>query len=173
MRQAALMRSLVFGAVCGAVLVGSWGWRHAVIKAVPPAVPKESWEHVREQFPMPPDPSEPGRLTKETVDAVLQADPFLPDRGKQPVVSGAQPGNTESGPATVETPTFAYKGRIALGQRQRAILEQLQTHKTHFLEVGQEVAGFKLLDIQDDRVILSDPQTHEEISILLSSKRKP
>ncbi len=162
---------LVAGSV--AVLLASWVWRGAIVRTPAPQAPKEPWQHVRDQFPLPKDPEDPQRLSKEAVETVVQANPFSPDRGKQPIVPGGPDGSEATGEAVVETPTFAYKGRISLGQRQRAILEHLQTKKTHFLEVGQEVAGFKLLDIQETRVILSDPKSHEELIVSLTSKGKP
>ena len=171
-RNAPAQASLLV-AVSGLVLLTSWVWRGAIIRTPAPQAPKEPWQHVREQFPLPADPEDPPRLSKEMVEAVVQADPFSPDRGKQPIVSGGSSGGSAAVEPVVETPIFTYKGRISLGQRQRAILEHVQTKKTHFLEVGQEVAGFKLLDIQETRVILSDPQSHEEVTVPLTSKGKP
>jgi hypothetical protein len=66
------------------------------------------------------------------------------------------------------SPKFVYKGRINVGSRQRAILEDAAARKTYFLEVGQAVAGFKVLDIAENRVVLSDPQTNQEVVVSLS-----
>lgn len=173
MPRPSLTHAGVLIGVSGVVLLASLAWRSAVIQRPLPEAPKEQWQHVREQFPLPKDPEDPPRLTKEAVEAVVQADPFSPDRGKQPVLPGGQAAPGSDAEPVQQKPTFAYKGRIALGQRQRAILEHLQSKKTHFLEVGQEVAGFKLLDIQETRVILSDPHTHEELIVFLTSKGKP
>ena len=172
MGHGTMMQAVALVAVSGVLLLASWAWRSAIVRHPAPPPPTESWQHVRDQFPLPKDPEDPQRLSKETVEAVVQSDPFSPDRGKQPVVPGGLPGAEGESDPVVQTTTFAYKGRIALGNRQRAIVEHLQTKKTHFLEVGQEVAGFKLLDIQETLVILSDPQTHEEVIVSLTSKGK-
>ena len=73
-------------------------------------------------------------------------------------------------PVVSGPPQFIYKGRINLGKKQRAVIEETTAKKTYFLEVGQAVAGFKVLDIQEKQVILSDPQTSKEVAVSLASK---
>ena len=63
-------------------------------------------------------------------------------------------------------PQFLYKGHVDLGKRQRAIVAETTTGKTYFLEVGQEVAGFKVLDISRTEVVLSDVKTAQQIVIM-------
>ena len=135
-------------------------------------VPSERWERVQEQFPLPGELSEPPQLGAETFQHFIDANPFSPQRRFVPSPSGqASEGGEEA--AKSESPVFAYKGRVNLGARQRVILEDMTSKKTHFLEVGQEVAGYKVLDILEDRVLLSEPQTNKEIVVQLTSKEKP
>ncbi len=143
-------------------------WRSAAVRTERVELTGESWDRVREEFPILAEPSEgipeaePGWL-----DAVLNANPFSPQR--RPVsaeeaeqTAGGGAGDSAGAPVT---PQFLYKGHINLGQRQRAVVEETTTEKTYFLEVGQEVAGFKVLDISQAQVVLSDVKTAQQIII--------
>ena len=60
-----------------------------------------------------------------------------------------------------------------MGNQQRAIVEEGASHKTYFLQVGQTVAGFKVLDIGQKQVVLSNLATQEELVVSLASLTAP
>jgi hypothetical protein len=60
-----------------------------------------------------------------------------------------------------------------MGTKQRAVLQDVTSQKTYFLQLGQEVAGFKVLDIAENRVLLSDPHTQEEVVVPITTKPSP
>jgi len=66
-----------------------------------------------------------------------------------------------------------FERMLATGRGARAIVEEATSGKTHFLEIGQSVAGFKVLDISESRVVLSDPQTGEEVVVSVVSPASP
>jgi len=130
------------------------------------------WTHVQEQYPIPSEPEEAQKLSPEAFEAIRAANPFSSARRLKPPTDSSSEGGA-SATVAAPAPQFVYKGLIKFGNRQRAILEDLTTHKTHFLEVGQEVAGFKVLDIAENRVVLSDPKTKEELVVSIASKASP
>lgn len=163
--------STILLALCMAALAGVAGWwRLTAPRAQRVVIPSEAWEHVTTQYPLPPEPGNPTRLAPELFEAVVRANPFSPQRRfvPPPPEVPAAGGSTEEPPAP--PPTFVYKGRIDLGNRKRAIMVDLTTKKTHFLEVGQEVAGFKVLDITETQVLLSNAHTGEELVVAIASK---
>ena len=151
----------------------AWWWQSTVLHSAPVAPAAISWKHVQEQYPMPSEPEEAQKLSPETFEAIMAANPFSSDRRLKPAGDTATSEGGSSGPTAAPTPQFVFKGLIKFGNRQRAILEDVTTHKTHFLEVGQEVAGFKVLDIAENRVVLSDPQTNKELVVSIASKASP
>ena len=159
--------TLAFG--MGVCALGAWSWQAKVLRAPRLELGAEPWDQVKHAYPIPDNVPDVSTLSTDTVEAILRANPFSPQRRQLPATSGSEVG---SGPTAVEPPKpmFIYKGRINLGQRQRAIMEDVATKKTYFLEVGQEVATFKVLDITESQVLLSDPQTSEPVVVPLSSK---
>jgi hypothetical protein len=160
------------GAVLLVAAAAAWGWRQHVLTSAEAGLETDPWQHVREQYPSPTDGPEPPGLTTDAVESLARADPFSPMRhvSRTPAPGDdAAPGQ----PPPPSTPQFVYKGRIQIGSRQRAIVEETTSHKTHFLEVGQEVAGFKLLDIAEERVLLSDLQAQKEVAVPRTSTPKP
>jgi hypothetical protein len=150
-----------------------WWWRLQVADSNSLGeVQQERWEHVRERFPLLEGVPGGPTLNSDLVERFVNANPFSPQRRYVPAADGS--GSGIGGEAVKPAgPSFIYKGQVHLGQRRRAILEDTTGHKTHFLEVGQAVAGYKVLDIFEDRVLLSDPQTNKEVAVFLSSKEKP
>ena len=150
--------------------VGTWRWQSRVFHLRRDDAPTgESWVHVQHDYPMVQGVPEVPTLPAEVAEGVVRANPFSPRRRLVP--SATDGGDTEDGGSATKPakPVFTYKGRINLGQRQRAIVEETASGKTYFLEVGQEVAGFKVLDIAENRVVLSDLQTNEEVVVSLIS----
>ena len=159
--------------VCLAVAAGAaWWWQSTVSRSTPIGPAAMPWKHVQEQYPMPSEPEEAQKVSPEAFEAIMAANPFSSDRRLKPPTDAPSEGGP-SAPGAVPAPQFVYKGLIKFGNRQRAILEDATTHKTHFLEVGQEVAGFKVLDIVENRVVLSDPQTNKELVVSIASKASP
>ena len=151
-------------AVCAAAV---WWWQSSV-RLDHPERDDHAWERVRADYPITEPAPDVEPLSPELVSRVLKANPFSEQR--QPVAVSSAP---EAVAAQAITPQFVYKGRINLGQRQRAIIEETVSHKTYFLEVGQEVAGCKVLDITEGRVVLSDTKSHTEVVVSLSSASHP
>ena len=60
-----------------------------------------------------------------------------------------------------------------MGAVRRAIVEDAANKKTYFLQVGQEVAGFKVLDIDESQVILSDLNTQKQMVVSRSLATSP
>jgi len=166
--------SVTLTLVVGMLAAGAWWWRFTLWHSQRPEVKGESWAHVEEQFPMPQKPGDVPTLSSETSESVVRANPFSSKRRFIPAQSeGNKTGGGEGEVVEPPKPKFAYKGLIKLGARSRAIVEDAALHKTYFLEVGQEVAGFKVLDIAENRVVLSDLQTHEEVVVTVTSKTSP
>ena len=165
----ALMLLMVFA------VIGTWCWRRAVFAAPAEHVrAEERWEHVKRDYPIVQEPPQIPELSQELLASVVHANPFSPTRHYVPPPTNAEAGSGQEIVSKPLAPLFVYKGRINLGSRQRAIMEDTTTKKTYFLEVGQEVVGCKVLDITENRVVLSDPNTKKEVEIsLISSKNGP
>jgi hypothetical protein len=162
-------------AACLVLLAATWSWRSGILRSAPAAALPERWEQVREAYPpvaeLAPVIVSPAGESAE----VIQANPFSPQRRTVPP-EPAEAGNGAAGTGGASAPAgpaFRYKGRVALGSRERAVLEDTRSRKTHFLEVGQEVAGFKVLDIDEKRVILSDVKTQEEVVVSVATAERP
>ena len=149
--------------------LGAWQWRQQAVRTVRPPPTEEPWEHVRERYPLPAAFEEPPELPDALLQGIVKANPFSPERRR-----ANQPPEDAGAAATAEPeaipPKFANKGHLMMGAKQRAIVEDVNTRKTHFLQVGQDVAGFKVLDITEQQVILSDPQSSEPITLTLTPK---
>ena len=162
----------VLAACLGVIAAGAWQWQLSVARSARAELKTEPWEQVKAQHPMPPEPSQSPALSADVVDAVMAANPFSAQRR-----AAATAGETAQGAAgqPVEPPAaqLVFKGRINVGSRQRAIVEDTTAKKTYFLELGQAVAGFKVLDIGETQVVLSDPKTHENVIVPLASKGGP
>ena len=158
--------------VVAAGFIGSW--RLSIRHEQKNGLPKESWQRIKEEYPLPSEQVSDVVVPTETFTAFLAANPFSPQRRQLPPPSDQAGGSGEAGrEAKPPAPKFIYKGRMQLGSRQRAILEDSSIGKTYFLEVGQGVANFKVLDIDEKRVLLSDPLTHEEVAVSLTSTAGP
>ena len=148
-------------------------WRVVAVRGERVEAAGESWDRVKDAYPIlqeEPSQAVPG-LEPAWVDAVLHANPFSPQRrpvGAEDLEETARDAGGSAGAAI--TPQFLYKGHINLGQRQRAIVEETTNGKTYFLEVGQEVAGFKVLDISQTQVVLSDTKTAQQMVIMLKAE---
>ncbi len=146
---------------------GAWMWRDTVLERDRAAKSTEPWQQVRTRYPMPeafhlePEPS------TALLQAVVQANPFSSER-RAAKLSLSDDQSAPPPPVVPPKPQFIFKGRVIMGAVQRAIVEDNTIKKTYFLQVGQEVAGFKVLDIQETRVILSDLKTNEELTLSLT-----
>ncbi|MBI3011359.1 MAG: hypothetical protein HYY58_02570 [Candidatus Omnitrophica bacterium] len=165
--------SVVLAFVLVAVTAASWGWQRGIFRAAPVEVREEAWERVKDEYPLANDNQPPASFSSETAETVARANPFSPTRRVVPrsVPEGTQDGWEEAGEFL--TPRFIYRGQIRVGQNQRAIMEDAATKKTHFLEVGQEVTGFKVLDIAQHQVVLWDFKTQEKVVVSLVTSTSP
>ena len=155
----------------GVLTAAVWWWQHRVIHARLGEVKDEAWGRVKEVYPLPLESATPMPVSAGTVEAIIHANPFSQKRRAVSPPSGAErSGETGEGASEAPPkPQFIYMGRINVGSHQRGIIQDTVGHKTYFLEVGQEVAGFKVLDIAENRVLLSDLTTHEEVVVAVSS----
>lgn len=151
------------------VMAGAWWWRAAIFQTKRVEIRDDGGERVKDVYPIAADVPAVPALPTETVEAVVRANPFSPQRRLKPPAPDTGTGGGSGGAPTPPAPKFVFKGRIDLANRRRAIVEETTTHKTHFLEVGQEVAGFKVLDISENRVVLSDVRTREEVVVSLAT----
>lgn len=163
-----------WGAAIGlavAAMGWAWWWSRQLVAHPLPTPTHDSWEQVKTEFPLPPESVESAAVPEAMLEGIVRANPFDVERRRKPPETGA---GAAQGRARIEPPApkLVYKGRVNLGSRQRAILEDTAAHKTHFLEVGQEVAGCKLLDIQETQVILSTLQTQEELVVSLETPNR-
>jgi len=111
-------------------------------------------------------------LTQEALSGLVEANPFSPQRRYVPEPATARTAPSPS--ADVEEQVMLrFKGLIQLGANQRAIVENVGAKKTHFLEVGQEVAGYKLLDITESQLLLSDVNAGEEVTLFRAAESAP
>lgn len=149
-------------------------WRTEVFRAKRVELHGDAWDQLKQEYPIPQEAGSRPPLSADVLDGVVRANPFSPERRlKPPASGGAAEGGSQTQPGEPAAPKFAYKGQINLGKHQRAILEDITSHKTFFLEVGQEVAGFKVLDIGENQVLLSDLKTNEQLTVSLTSAASP
>ena len=159
-------------ASCVLLLAGAaWGWqRTALMHHVSAPLAVEPWEQVRDRFPMPLAFDLATETPMSLLQAVVRANPFSSQRRQvsERAQAGARAGSGSG--ATPLPPAFIYKGRVLLGSVKRAILEDAVAKKTYFLQIGQEVAGFKVLDISETQVVLSPPGSKEPFTLSLTPK---
>jgi len=167
--RAPMESAIVFAIGMAVLAAGTWGWHARVFQARQVQPLKESWEHVKEDYPLPQKPADVAPVSLKAAEAVVESNPFSPQRRQVPPKTDETGHTGPAGAAQVLAPKFIYKGGINLGKRQRAIVEDTNNHKTYFLEVGQEVAGFKVLDIAENQVVLSDLHSNEKLIVSLSA----
>ena len=147
---------------------GSWWWHGTVFRAPRVEIGGENWDPVKQAYPLPATSGEMPEGSTAALETILQENPFSAER--HPASSGgSEAPDGQAEPAQPDKPAFLYKGRINMGQRQRAIMEDPAAKKTYFLEVGQVVATFKVLDITESQVLLSDTESSETVVVPLTS----
>ena len=158
--------------VAAVILMGlssaAWSWRQAIRHHQSPAVETERWEHVRKLFPEPQPLEMPSETGAETLQSVVHANPF--SRLRRHLTKEASETAGSSTPTEPVPPQFVFKGRMVMGTKERGILEDRQQKKTYFVQTGQEVAGFSVVAIAEDQIVLSNRKTNEELRIPLTSK---
>jgi hypothetical protein len=162
-------------AVAALLATGAWIWqRQAAPRGLPLPIEIGQAARVQEAYPLVADSVKLPMIKTELLEQVVLANPFSMQRRAKPPALEAGPGSGSDRAATkAPVAQFIYKGRIELGSRLRAILQEAPSGKTHFLEVGQEVAGFKILDISESQVLLSNLQTREDITVALNAPARP
>ncbi len=167
--------AIVMAGGLAVVAAAAWHWQASVQHRQRVPALTESWERAQEQFPLPTtllsamDSSGTGR-PRESLAAVVKANPFSPQR--RTVLPAAPPGGAGGSGGSPSAPAAAlvYKGRVSLGTIQRAIVEDGTAKKTYFLQVGQEVAGYKVLDISESEVVLSDSKSQDKLVLRLTPR---
>lgn len=149
------------------IAIGAWGWQKTVADSHSLEVKPEAWEQVKKHFPIPEELGATPKIASQSLEQIITANPFSPMRRQKPTESSTDVSQKVPEPPKAK---LIYKGRVVLGNRQRAILEDETTRKTHFLEIGQIVSGFKLLDIAEDQVIVSEESTGQSTILTLTSK---
>ena len=122
---------------------------HRNVGALPRTPEERELERI---FPVTPLSLEALQRTEDftTYTPLLEHDPFVRIQ-TAPSAQGAAP-------APAETPVesqLLFRGRAVLGKRQVAVIEVESSHETLFVGIGQDVEGFKVIDIAEDRVVLS------------------
>lgn len=155
----------------GLLTMAVWWWQQRVVHTRPAEIKDEAWVRVKEAYPLPAELTASTFASTGSVEAIIRTNPFSSKRRTVASPSGGAQDDGMGGGASEPPPKpqFIYKGRINVGSHQRAIVEDTTSHKTYFLEVGQEVAGFKVLDIAENRVLLSDLKTHNDVVVAISS----
>ena len=82
---------------------------------------------------------------------LIEQDPFV--RVKT-ATAGVSAPEEPPAPAAAE---LVFRGRVVLKGRQVAVVENATSHETLFVGVGQEIDGWKVIDIDEERVVLSKP----------------
>ncbi len=157
---------MVTAVVFVALSLVAWNWQQTMRARQPPSVVAERWEHVQELFPTPEPLKPPSETDPETLQKALQANPFSRQRRHVPKPA-EEAGATPQQPLP---PQFVFKGRVVMGTKQRGILEDRQQKKTFFVQAGQEVVGFQVVEITEDQVVLLKLDTKEEVRLPLASK---
>ena len=162
--------SVILAVLVSCAAASAWWWQQRVTQTTSDIKGKaENWSRVKEEYPLPQESAETAVLPKDVLEAIVKANPFSQKRRVVPPPESEGANGPSAGPAAPPAPKFAYKGGVKLGKRQRAIVEDVANHKTYFLEVGQEVTGFKVLDIDDKRVLLSDLRANTEVEVRLAT----
>lgn len=157
---------LIVMATCIVLVAATTWWWQANLPSTESRTERGLWREAKKRYPTPAS-VEFVSLSPEMLQGIITGNPFSPDRGRVTPQGGSSENVTQQIPKPVEPkePVFIYKGSVKLGARLRAIVEDVEIGKTHFLEVGQEVAGYKVLDIAENRVVLSHPKTQENIEV--------
>jgi len=100
-------------------------------------------------------------------EGMWKRSPFLKVQPKR-----AQAAKAESVllPVEEKTPVFVYKGKIVTGKRLVVIIEQTRLGETFMVSTGENIDGYKVLDITDTEVILSKKGTED---IILKTIERP
>ncbi|MBI4354123.1 MAG: hypothetical protein HY595_02690 [Candidatus Omnitrophica bacterium] len=159
------VESIVATIVCVTLAFMAWQWQQAIRRRQPPLVVAEHWEHVKELFPTPEALESPSATDPETLQRVVQVNPF--SRQRRHVSKPAEETAAEEKPLPV---SFVFKGRVVMGAKQRGILEDRRQKKTVFVQAGQEVSGFQVVDIKEEEMVLLNLETKEELHVPLASK---
>lgn len=161
--------AVILAMVLVLIAVVAWGWDDTIRHSRKPPSMTAPRDSARERAPVSDQVKQASEVPAALLEAVLRANPFSPQRRQAPVSQQAST-EAEGRPPQPSPPQFIYKGRILMGTKQRAILEEAKSQKTYFLQVGQEVAGFKVLDISETQVVLSDPTSQESLIVSLTPK---
>ena len=171
------MNALPLSALVGALVwlvfaTAAWLWQRTTLDRLERPVAQEPWEHVRERFPTEEAMKPASAVSEAWLQVVTHANPFSSKRRE--AASSTQINPSQSAATTTPSPPppalFLYKGRLQMGSKQRAVLEDMTGKKTYFAEAGQIVAGCEVLEIHDDRVLLLNQQTGETLTVALMVK---
>mgnify|MGYP001559193147 CR=1 FL=1 len=166
-REAAIVAAVLL--VC---LLATWLWRSAVLRRAHSLTSPEPWRGVMAKFPMPSDAPDVPEPAETPWADVLTANPFSPQRTPPPS-SGEPAAQAQGAVNAASSPLFVYKGHIAVGKASRAILEETRTKQTYFAQPGQSVAGFLILEVTEERVVLQPPNGAEPIVLQVVGSRAP
>ena len=129
--------------------------RHRSLGALP-AAPREA--ELERTFPF--ATVDPVALQRsepfESLKPLVEQDPFA----RVQTAGAAAPSAAPPPPAAS---LYLYRGRILMGGKQLAIIESVASKDTVFVAVGQELDGLKVVDIAEERVVLSKPPDQQVI----------
>ena len=100
-------------------------------------------------------------------EGMLKRSPFIKVQPKR-----AQAAKTKMplGPVEERTPVFVYKGRISARNRLVVIIEQTRSGETFMVSTGEDIDGYKVLDITNTEVILSKKGAE---NVILKTTERP
>ncbi len=101
-------------------------------------------------------------------EGVLKRSPFF--RVRRPEPGRKASTITPFAPVEEAAPKFIYKGRISSGKRLVVIIGQTRSGEVVMVSRGDNVGGYKVLDITDTEVILSK---EGEENVVLSTIERP
>lgn len=104
--------------------------------------------------------------TEATGPVMLPTDPFSPARVPSPSPEAGNEGQPTGFPPAPPKPQWLYKGAMTLGGQRRAVIEDVKSGDTKFVQVGDALGELKVLDIIEDRVVLSNPNRPQEQRVL-------
>ena len=168
--RASAAPAVVLACCLAGVVAGAWYWRGGVFNAPRVEVMEDAWDHVPDEYPLLASEPQLPAADPDLAGRIVSSNPFSPDRRPVAMLDPDDTaGSGEAEEVVPPSPQFTYKGQVHLGTRQRAIVEDTVAGKTYFLEVGQEVAEFKVLDIGENQVVLSNIQSSEDIVVSLAT----
>ena len=83
-------RSVAAAVLLASVMAGVWSWQRMVCRARTTDVKSEPWEKIKTEYPIIQDAPETPQISSQTIDTMVQANPFSPARRLPPAPAGGE-----------------------------------------------------------------------------------